>query len=31
MSGILMVVNYFSAALGYFKINRLEWDLRQLR
>lgn len=31
MSGILMVVNYFSAALGYFKINRLEWDIRQLR
>jgi len=31
MSGILMVINYFSAALGFFKINKLEWDVQQLK
>jgi hypothetical protein len=31
MSAILLTINFFSAALGYFKINELEWDVAQMK
>lgn len=31
MSGILFTINVFTTALGYFKVNKIEWELSGLK